>query len=89
MVPQRDDTANLFSPTCPSMTHIAFATYRLEAQYAIFGHSCGAAAALAVATAPTKGMPVVQSLNVTALQALLVEQGQLIHAKGPHPPAVP
>ena len=49
--------------------------YRLEAQYAIFGHAAGAAAALSLSL---KSPGTVQDLNVTALQAVLLSQKQLL-----------
>ena len=45
-------------PVCASFTHVDFSTYRLEPQYAIFGHSAGAAAALAVAIGSSDGTDV-------------------------------
>ena len=94
LVPARDDTSNLLVPVCISATHIAFATYRLEAQYAVFGHAAGTAAALALASGgPGPGgilrngaaaaavhHTAVQDINVTALRAVLLEQKQLLHA---------
>ena len=68
---------------CASFTHIAFATYRLESQYAVFGHASGTAAALAIKA--SKADPVVQAVNVTLLRALLVQQKQLINASSKPP----
>jgi hypothetical protein len=82
LTPRRDDTANLLVPVCVSSTHVAFATYRLEAQYAIFGHAAGAAAVLV-------GEGSVQDVNVTELRALLVSQKQLISAGGSAGPSPP
>ena len=75
LTPRRNDTSNLLVPVCVSSTHMAFATYRLEAQYAIFGHSSGAAAALAL---KQTGGPTVQDVDVAELQALLLSQKQLL-----------
>eukprot|EP01060_Flectonema_neradi_P007909 TRINITY_DN15626_c0_g1_i1.p1 TRINITY_DN15626_c0_g1~~TRINITY_DN15626_c0_g1_i1.p1 ORF type:complete len:673 (+),score=102.65 TRINITY_DN15626_c0_g1_i1:81-2099(+) len=65
-VPAEDDTINLLVPVCASFSHIAFATYRLEPQYAVFGHSCGVAAALAAADS---GM--VRDVDVDQLRGIL------------------
>lgn len=86
LTPRRDDTANLLSPVCASLTHIAQATYRLEPQYAVFGHSAGAAAALALRASAS---PVVQDVDVPALRQLLSAQGQLLSAGQPPAPPAP
>ena len=78
LVPRWDDTSNLLVPVCVSSTHVAFATYRLEAQYAIFGHASGAAAALALRGGGA--FPVVQAVNMTELQVLLRSQKQILKA---------
>lgn len=79
LTPKSDDTANLLVPVCVSSTHIAFATYRLEAQYAVFGHAAGAAAALSL---KLKGEAVgtVQKVSVPELRTLLLSQKQLLKA---------
>jgi hypothetical protein len=78
LIPARGGgTPNLLVPVCASMTHIAFATYRLEAQYAIHGQSAAVAAVLALRAGAAVA---VQDVNVSALQAALRAQGQLIDA---------
>jgi len=88
LTPRKDDTANLLVPLCASLSHVAFSTYRLEPQYAVFGQSAGTAAAMAAA-----GNGVVQAVNITALQAALSSAGQIIRRgrppPHPHPPAPP
>ncbi len=74
ITPRANDTANLLVPVCASFTHVAFSTYRLEPQYAIFGQSAGVAAVMAAKTGVS-----VQYVNVTALQDTLKAQGQIIH----------
>jgi len=76
LTPRPDDTSNLVVPVCASFSHVAFSTYRLEPQYAIFGHSAGTAAALSARTGVA-----VQQVNVSLLQELLIAAGQLIRAK--------
>jgi hypothetical protein len=82
LVPRRNDTTNLLVPVCTSMTHVAFATFRLEAQYAIFGHAAGAAAAMSLHTSRQS----VHDVNIEHLRELLVSQGQLITAQPSIPP---
>ena len=86
LTPARGDTPNLLVPVCASMTHIAFATYRLEAQYAVHGQSAAVAAVMALRAGGSGGGGgggggiAVQDVNVHALQAELRAQGQLIDA---------
>ena len=77
LTPARGDAPNLLVPVCASMTHIAFATYRLEAQYAVHGQSAAVAAVLALRAGTSVA---VQDVNVSALQSELRAQGQLIDA---------
>ena len=86
ITPKADDTANLLVPVCASFTHVAFSTFRLEPQYAIFGQSAGAAAAVALKTDPDS--PTVQAISVSELQQVLLSQGQLLH-RGTSPPPPP
>jgi hypothetical protein len=81
LLPRRGEASNLLIPVCASFTHVAFSTYRLEPQYAVFGHSAGVAAVLA-----GRAGVALQDLNVTALQIELRAQGQLLEA-GHVPPA--
>lgn len=81
LVPAFNDTTNLFAPVCASMTHIAFATYRLEAQYTVFGQSSAVAAVLALRS----GAIDVQKVSVPSLQSELAAQGQLLNAGSPSP----
>jgi hypothetical protein len=83
-LPRRIECENLAVPICASFTHIGFATFRLEPQYAIFGQSLAVAAVLAIRS----GHVAFQDLNITSLQNELIEQGQLIHT-GVVPPTNP
>lgn len=74
-----------YVPVCASFTHVAFATYRLESQYAVFGHASGTAAALALKT--SKAAPSVQNVNVTNLREVLLEQHQLLSSNSSNPPS--
>ena len=73
---------NLYVPVCASFTHVAFATYRLEPQYATFGHSTGTAAALALIEADfLQSKVTVQDVNISALQSVLLSQHQILYTK--------
>lgn len=76
LVPIRTETSNLLVPVCASFTHIGFATYRLEPQYAVFGHAAGVAGVLAERLGVA-----VQDVPIKTLQALLRMQGQLLVAQ--------
>jgi hypothetical protein len=80
LLPRRSEMQNLLVPVCASFTHVAFATYRLEPQYAVFGHSAAVAAVLALRSG---GGGAVQDVDVPALQAELERQGQLLRAPPP------
>ena len=88
LLPRRSETQNLLVPVCASFTHIAAATFRLEPQYAVFGHSAAVAAVLA---ARAGGGGAVQDVDVAALQAELRAQGQLLSSAPPPapPPGAP
>lgn len=81
LLPRRSECENLAVPVCASFTHLGFATYRLEPQYAVFGQSAAVAAILA----GRQGGLALQDLNITNLQEELKSQGQLIHT-GDVPP---
>lgn len=84
LTPARNDTQNLLVPVCASFTHVAFATYRLEPQYMVFGQSAAVAAVLALRA----GGIAVQDVNVAQLQAELLAQGQLLAPPPPSSPAI-
>jgi hypothetical protein len=77
LIPALGDTASLLVPVCASFTHVGFATYRLEAQYMVFGQSASVAAVLALRA----GSIDVQSVSVAQLQVELLAQGQLLDAQ--------
>jgi hypothetical protein len=88
LIPSADDpggATNLLVPVCASFTHVGFATYRLEAQYGVFGQSAAVAAVLALRQAG--GSVPVQEVDVPALQKELLAQGQILNATAP--PATP
>jgi hypothetical protein len=85
LTPKADDTSNLLVPVCASFSHVAFSAYRLEPQYAVFGHATGTAAALAASLSVA-----VQHINITQLQGILTSQKQILHEARPSPaPTLP
>ena len=81
LLPRRSECENLLVPVCASFTHIGFATFRLEPQYAVFGQS----AAVASVLSGRSSKAALQDLNISLLQEELKAQGQLIHV-GDVPP---
>jgi hypothetical protein len=75
--------SNLLVPACASFSHVGYASFRLEPQFAIFGHSAAVAAVLSLRNASAD----VQDLNVPALQKQLLAQGQILNATAPPPSA--
>jgi hypothetical protein len=73
LVPVKTQCENLLVPCAASFTHVAFCTLRLESEWMGMGHASGVAAALAL-----KGSQAVQDIDVTALQALLRAQRQIV-----------
>jgi hypothetical protein len=72
-LPRQEECDNLLVPVCASMSTIAYASYRMEPQYMMGGHSAGVAAALAV----NQGEKV-HLINLTRLQKVLRDQGQVL-----------
>ncbi len=79
ITPQASECSNLLVPVCASATHVAFCTIRLEPTWMHLGEAAGIAAAMAC-----KSEKSVQTLDVKALQARLLERGiPLEHPVGP------
>ena len=75
LLPRRAECDNLLVAVCPSMSTVAYASFRMEPGYMIAGHASGLAAALA-----GKDNVAVQQVPVAKLQRLLREQGQVLEA---------
>lgn len=73
MVPRYRECRNLLVPVCVSASHVAFSSIRMEPQYEMLGHAAGLAAVQAL----TKDVAV-QQIDVTALQARLHDEGQVL-----------
>lgn len=79
LLPRQQQADNLLVTSCISASSIAYASFRMEPQYMIAGHSAGVAAALAVrANTP------LHRLDLVALQRRLIEQRQIL-SKGVSP----
>ena len=76
MVPPPSQASNLLVPVAVSASHVAFNGIRLEPTWSILGHAAGVAAAMVAASASPRHA--VAEVNVTELQARLVEAGQII-----------
>jgi len=73
LLPRQGECDNLLVPVCASMSTIAYASYRMEPQYMMMGHSAGVAAALAI-----KQGAAVHLVDLNRLQKSLREQGQIL-----------
>jgi hypothetical protein len=73
LVPRFRECRNLLVPVCVSASHVAFSSVRMEPQYEMLGHAAGLAAVQALARDVT-----VQRVDVSALQAQLAEEGQVL-----------
>jgi hypothetical protein len=73
LLPRQHQADNLLVTSCISASSVAYASFRMEPQYMIAGHSAGVAAALAV-----RGKSPVHRLDLVALQRRLSEQRQIL-----------
>jgi FAD dependent oxidoreductase len=73
LLPRQQEANNLLVTSCISASSVAYASFRMEPQYMIVGHSAGVAAARAVMEKRT-----VHALDLVALQHRLREQRQIL-----------
>jgi hypothetical protein len=73
LLPRQHEASNLLVVSCISASTVAYASFRMEPQYMIVGHSAGTAAALAV-----RGRVAVHHVPVPELQKALQAQGQIL-----------
>ncbi len=73
MLPRQQECSNLLVPVCLSASTVAYASFRMEPNYMIAGHSAGAAAALAV-----KSGRQIHQIDLAQLQRTLRQQGQVL-----------
>ncbi|MEI8036810.1 MAG: FAD-dependent oxidoreductase [Verrucomicrobiota bacterium] len=78
LLPKKGQADNLLVPVCPSASHIAFGSIRMEPVFMILGQSAATAAALAIDAGVA-----VQDLPYQRLQDRLTKDGQLLHARKP------
>jgi hypothetical protein len=73
LLPRQYEAENLLVTSCISASTIAYASFRMEPQYMIAGHSAGVAAALSARSGNA-----LHTLDITALRRRLTEQRQVL-----------
>ncbi len=81
VTPEREQCRNLLVPVCLSASHVAYGSIRMEPVYMQLGHACG----LAAVSAAHSGLAV-QDVDVSALQALLRREKQVLEYSAPQGP---
>lgn len=73
IVPKKQECGNLIVPVCPSSTHMAFGSIRMEPVFMILGQSAATAACLAI-----DDKVAVQNVSYKKLQKLLLKDKQVL-----------
>ncbi len=76
LLPRYSECSNLLVPVCVSASTVAYASFRMEPNYMIAGHSAGVAAALAA-----KASVSVHNVNLDNLRDCLRADGQILHVE--------
>jgi hypothetical protein len=74
ILPKRSEATNLLVTSCPSASHVAFASIRVEPTFMQLGTAAGAAAQLVALTNQAA-----QLIDISKLQLLIEANGQCIH----------
>lgn len=76
IVPKKQECINLFVPACPSSTHMAFGSIRMEPVFMILGQSAATAACLAI-----DDKVAVQDVDYKKMQRELLQAKQILRTK--------
>jgi FAD dependent oxidoreductase len=74
--PRTSECSNLVVPTCPSASHIAFGSIRMEPVFMVLGQSVATAGVMAIESQSS-----VQDVEIKKLQQRLVSDGQVLQWK--------
>ena len=83
IVPKENECANLLVPLCPSSSHIAFGSIRMEPVFMVLGQSAATAACQSLETNVA-----VQQISYPRLREKLLADGQILEWTGPRPRSV-
>ncbi len=78
IIPKQTECTNLFVPVCPSASHMAFGSIRMEPVFMVLGQSAATAAMIAI-----QSDIAVQEVDYEVLREKLVEDGQVLQWTGP------
>ncbi len=78
LIPRASEAANLFTPTCPSSSYVAYGAYRIEFTFMAAAQAAATAASLAIG-----GNLTVQDVPYPKLRDLLLQDKQVIKVPEP------
>lgn len=76
IVPKESEVTNVFAPSCPSSSHVAYGAIRIEFTFMSLGQASATAAALAI----DQNVPV-QKVPYSSLRSRLIADGQVVELK--------
>ena len=76
LLPKRAEAVNLLVPVCPSTSHVAFSTIRMEPVFMMLGHTAGLAAAMSL-----EQNVLLHDLSTDHLRKKLAAEGQVLDAR--------